>query len=117
MKTLALFSLAAASLALAGCQNQQANVEGSRKAAEEWVANTLPDGYRLVKFSTATLDTDKDGYVTADILVTRGDGKYRLIQLQTPTMGRVLEIEKGGSAKLHMIPYNDTFEGSEPRPR
>ncbi len=105
-----LLSLTAASILMAGCQNQAVNVEGSRAAAEKWVAETLPDGYRMVKFSSATLDTDDDGYVTAEVLVTRGDGKYRLIQLQCPTQG-VLKLQRGGSAKLHQIPYDSTFEG------
>lgn len=95
---------------LAGCQNQAANVAGSREAAERWVAETLPDGYRVAKFSSATLDSDDDGYVTAEVLVTRGDGKYRLIQLQCPTQG-VMRLQKGGTAKLHQIPLDGTFEG------
>lgn len=98
-------------LALTGCQNQALNVAGSRESAEEWVRTTLPDGYRLVKFSSATLDTDEDGYVTADILVTRGDGWYELIQLDTPTRG-TLSLQKGGAAKLKMIPYNNRFRGA-----
>jgi hypothetical protein len=100
-----------ATLALTGCQNQAMNVAGSRESAEEWVKTTLPDGYRLVKFSSATLDTDEDGYVTADILVTRGDGWYELIQLDTPTRG-TLSLQKGGAAKLKMIPYNNRFRGA-----
>lgn len=111
MKSWTVLIVLTLTFALTGCQNEAKNVAGSRESAEEWVKTTLPDGYRLVKFSSATLDTDDDGYVTADILVTRGDGWYELIQLDTPTRG-TLSLQKGGSAKLRHIPYNNRFRGA-----
>lgn len=108
--------VALAVLGLAGCQNQTANVEGCRVASEAWVRDTLPDGYRMAKFTSATLDTDEDGYVTADVLVTRDGKTFKLIQLGCPTMGDPTAIQKGGSAKLEQIPYNNTFEAQTEAP-
>lgn len=107
-----LQALVAASIlfvSLAGCQNQRANVQGSRAAAEKWVSDVLP-GYKIVGFSSATLDTDDDGYVTAEITVSNGSGKGYMIQLECPTQGKLLELQRGGGAKLRQIPYNNAFE-------
>lgn len=99
-----------ATLGLAGCQNQRANVEGSRDAAVAWVNEVLP-GYEIVGFISATLDTDEDGYVTADITVRKKgtDGPMKVIQLECPTKGILLQWQKGGAAKLKMIPMNNEF--------
>lgn len=104
-------------LALAGCQNQAANVEGSRALAQKWVEETLP-GYKMTSFSSATLDTDDDGYVSCDITVSNDGAKtMHLIQLDCPTMGKPLAVQKGGGAKLKMIPYNNLFKaGGSPAP-
>lgn len=102
-------ALVASSLLLAGCQNEGVNVEGSRDAAQRWVSTMLPE-YELVSFSSATLDTDDDGYVTAEITVRRKGtkGPLRLIQLECPTQG-VMRLQRGGNAKLRKIPYNNEF--------
>ncbi len=108
MKQIIAFS--ALALVLTGCQNQAANVEGSRDSAVKWVADVLPE-YELVSFSSATLDTDEDGYVTAEITVKKknGQGPLKLIQLECPTKGIILQFQKGGTAKLKQIPYNNEF--------
>ncbi len=82
MKNYLIFSaIALILITVSGCQNQEANVEGSRESAEAWVKNTLP-GYTLTGFNTATLDTDGDGYVQADITVQKnGTTELRLISL------------------------------------
>lgn len=98
-------------LGVAGCQNQLANVEGSRDAAERWVAAVLP-GYEMVGFSSATLDTDEDGYVTAEVTVRKkGDpnAPLKLVQLQCPTKGILMKLEKGGNAKLAAMPFDNSF--------
>lgn len=109
-KRIGLALVAAASLGLMGCQNQAANVEGSREAAEKWVADMLP-GYEMVTFSSATLDSDEDGYVTADITVRKKGTQepLKMIQLETPTKGIILQLQKGQGAKLKQIPYNNEF--------
>lgn len=112
MRSLPILGLVVASALLGlGCQNERANVEGSRAAAERWVADVMPEGYSVVGFSCATLDTDEDGYVTADVMLQTPDGDHLLIQLDTPTQGLVMDIQKGDSAKLHQIPYNNRFPG------
>jgi hypothetical protein len=103
-----MIGLVAASVALAGCQNERINVAVSRATAEQWVKDVLP-GYRLVGFSSATLDTDDDGYVTADITVTKDGKTLRLIQLSAPAHGKMLEWQKGDSAKLHQVPFQSEF--------
>ena len=110
MKNLLLISALGATLCLAGCQNQRANVEGSRDTAVTWVAEVLPD-YEIVGFSSATLDTDEDGYVSAEISVRKKgtEGPLKLIQLECPTKGILLQWQKGGTAKLKMVPMNNEF--------
>lgn len=111
MKNFLILSSIIALLAItaSGCQNQQANVEGSKESAEAWVKNTLP-GYTLTGFSTATLDSDGDGYVQADITVQKnGSTELRLITLYCPTQGGALAIQKGSGAKFGSMPFESRF--------
>jgi hypothetical protein len=112
-KILPLIALVVFAFALIGCQNQAVNAAGSRESAEVWVKNTLP-GWELVGFSTATLDTDADGYVSTDITVRKEgtNGPLKLLSLQCPTQGVVgsMPWQKGQGAKFHSMPFNPDFE-------
>lgn len=109
MKSKLLIALiAVATVALTtGCQNQAANVAANRENAQKWVDETMP-GYTLAGFSSATLDTDGDGYVTVDITVKKGES-LRLLQLQCPTRGEFMKIQKGDGCKYHQAPFNNEF--------
>ena len=92
-----------------GCQNQTANVVGSRESAEKWVENVLP-GYTLAGFNSASLDSDGDGYVTADITAQKkGTNELRLIRLQCPTQGIFLQVQHGSAAKFDSMPFESKF--------
>jgi hypothetical protein len=94
-------------MAVSGCQNQAVNVAANREMAQEWVTETLP-GYTLAGFSSSTLDTDGDGYISVDITVRKGD-ELRLIQLQCATRGEFLKLQKGGGCKYHQMPFDSKF--------
>ena len=95
--------------ALAGCQNQGANVSANRTNAEVWVQNTLP-GYTLAGFSSATLDADNDGYISVDITVKKhGTSELTLLQLDCPTAGKPLTIQKGDGCKFKQMAFTPKF--------
>lgn len=94
-------------LLLVSCQNQGANVAANRTNAEKWVADTLP-GYQLSGFSSATLDSDGDGYVTVDITVEK-DGVLRLLQLGCPTAGQMMELQVGHGCKYEGSPLDNRY--------
>lgn len=94
-------------LLLLGCQNQTENVAANRDNAAQWVADMLP-GYELSGFSSASLDSDGDGYVSVDITVRKGD-VLRLLQLQCPTAGRVLDLQVGRACKFDSTPLDNTY--------
>lgn len=108
---LLVFLVATVALACSGCQNQATNVVGDRSTAEDWVKNTLP-GYELVGFSSATLDQDGDGYVSADITVRKigTTTPLKLLKLQCPTQGQFLQIQKRQGAKFDSMPFNPNFD-------
>lgn len=94
-----------------GCtQNQQMNVSANKEHAKTWVQDTLP-GYVLVGFTTATLDTDNDGYVSCDIMVKKeSTGEMRLISLNCPTASTDMgQVQIGGGCKYKEMPFDSKF--------
>ena len=96
-------------IVVSGCQNQAENVSANREHAEKWVADMLP-GYTLAGFSSATLDSDGDGYVTVDITVQKAD-VLRLIQLDCPTAGEMMPTtgQRGQACKFKQTPLDNHY--------